>query len=144
MKTTRWPFESMGADVNRLHDEMNRLISRCGFDLVTPPAFPRSNVWVDAENVYVECELPGVKPEELDIELLGDQELLLKGNRERGYGEEVVWHKRERNLRSFERTMELPVAVDGDHVKAEFNHGVLLITLPKRAEAKARKIVIKS
>jgi HSP20 family protein len=133
----------MGADVNRLHDEMNRLISRCGFDLVTPAAFPRTNVWVDAENVHVECELPGVKPEELEIELLGDQELLLKGKRERGYGEEVVWHKRERDLRPFERTFELPVAVDGDQVKAEFNHGVLMITLPKRAEAKARKIVIK-
>jgi HSP20 family protein len=54
-----------------------------------------------------------------------------------------VWHRQERNIGSFERTMELPRDVDADKVSAEFKQGVLTITLPKREEAKPRRIAVK-
>ena len=77
-------------------------------------------------------------------ELLGDQQLQLKGQRNQVNVEAVSWHRRERETGQFERTFELPVAVNPDRVSAQFKNGVLLVTLPKREEAKARKVVIKT
>ena len=54
-----------------------------------------------------------------------------------------VWHRQERNFGCFERTIELPHDVDADKVSAEFKQGVLTIMLPKREEAKPRRISVK-
>jgi HSP20 family molecular chaperone IbpA len=58
--------------------------------------------------------------------------------------EKVVWHRRERGIGSFERRIPLPVAVDPAGVEARLVDGVLSITCPKAAEAKPRRVEVRS
>jgi HSP20 family protein len=104
--------------------------------------FPLMNVWQDDESFHVEAELPGFRPEDLDISVEGD-ELTIRGSREGGettQDGQVI--RAERFRGSFERSIRLPVRLDGDKVTAELTNGVLTVHLPKPAEAMARKIRI--
>lgn len=108
---------------------------------VTGESFPALNMWEDESNLYVEAELPGMKADDLDISVVGD-ELTLKGTRTDDALEGAVYHRRERGVGKFTRIMRLPSAVESDQVQASLNHGVLLITLPKTAAAKPRRIKV--
>jgi HSP20 family protein len=104
--------------------------------------FPPVNVWEEGDNLLVEAELPGVKGEDLDISVVGD-ELTIKGRRTGGE-DGVTYHRRERTAGEFARVLRLPVDVDADGVNAALNEGVLLITLPKSEAAKPRRIQVKA
>ena len=54
------------------------------------------------------------------------------------------WHLRERRFGSFQRTVSLPTPVNPDQAEAQYEHGVLTLTLPKSEAAKPRQIKIKS
>jgi HSP20 family protein len=58
--------------------------------------------------------------------------------------EKGTWHRREREQGDFARMVELPQPVDAEKVQAELVNGVLTVVLPKRAEAKPRRIHVKS
>jgi HSP20 family protein len=105
--------------------------------------FPPINVWEDGDNLYVEAELPGVKSENLDIAVVGN-ELTIKGERPVPSEDGVTYHRRERGTGSFTRVVVLPVEVDANQVNAAMNNGVLLITLPKSEAAKPRKVKVKA
>lgn len=151
MLMTRWePFAGVGSDINRLHREMNRLFGRFGGSDDRPSvprlagAYPAMNAWENDNNLFVEMELPGMVMEDLGIYVNGDNTLTIKGERKNPTIENVTWHRKERSFGSFSRTVTLPVAVDADKVDAKFSSGVLTITLPKREEAKPRRIEVKS
>lgn len=143
MRSSHWPFGSMKVEMNRLQQEMDRLFGKTGFDWAVTH-YPPVNVWGDADNVYVEAELPGVNPADVDLELTGEQQLVLKGKRVSTDSESATWHRRERGAGEFERSLELPFAVNSNAVTAKFQNGVLFIKLPKSEEQKAHKIVIQS
>lgn len=107
--------------------------------------FPRINLREDNENLYLEALLPGVDPAQVDINLLGNN-LTLAGERPVNQlgGEEGRWHRRERPSGKFMRTIELPVQIDADKVKAEAKHGLLRVTMPKAAVAKPKTIQVKT
>ncbi len=128
-------------EVGRLQDEMNRLfLGATGAIHEYPPV----NLFSNADGVLVTTELPGVKPEELDISVNGDL-LTLKGARvEEKIGEQDVWHRRERFSGKFTRTVQLPFRVDPNAVAATFSKGVLSISLPRAEEDKPKKISIKA
>jgi HSP20 family protein len=100
------------------------------------------NVWEDSQTFYVETEVPGIPMENIDINLTAS-ELTIKGSRtvETG-GDDAVTHRRERASGEFTRSIRLSTPIDADKVTASLKHGVLLITLPKAAEARARKITV--
>lgn len=106
--------------------------------------WPRVNLREDADHIYVEALLPGVDPEKLDMNVLGNT-LTLAGERAAAESEKNgrTWHRRERGAGRFLRTIELPVEIDPDQVKAEYRNGLLLVTLPKVEEAKPKRISIK-
>lgn len=109
----------------------------------TTQLFPALNVWEGAGALYVEAELPGIRNDDLDISVVG-QQLLIKGRRPDFQPDEgVSFHRRERGVGEFVRVIELPVEVDADGVEAKLADGVLLITLPKAEAAKPRKIEVK-
>ena len=94
----------------------------------------------DAYVVHV--EVPGVDPKEIEISI-EDGRLEITGEKAAEQNEEKQgWFRVERSHGSFRRALELPGAVDTGKVKAESRNGVLTITLPKREEAKARKISV--
>jgi len=103
--------------------------------------FPALNVWERENELFVEAEVPGLKNEDLDISVMGNQ-LVIKGRRADFDDESATYHRRERGVGDFSRTIELPVAVTPDGVQARLSDGVLLITLPKAEAAKPRKIQV--
>lgn len=102
---------------------------------------PALNVWEEGDALKVEAELPGVRPDDLDISVVGG-ELTLKVNRPDVQQSDVKYHRRERSVGTFTRVLRLPVEIDADHVQAELRNGVLTITLPKSEAARPRKIAV--
>lgn len=112
------------------------------WDPATPPAFPALNVWEDAQNVYAEAEIPGIKIDQIEISVAGDQ-LTIRGQRKSEEREGVACHRHEREFGEFTRVTRLPAAIDPNKVQAALKNGVLTITLPKTDYAKPHRIEVK-
>lgn len=131
---------------NRLKNEMESIFENVfdelpfGFRAIR--SFPALNVWEDGERFYVEAEVPGMKIEDIEVLVMGN-EITIKGERKESAGDNVAFHRRERGVGTFSRTLRLPAEVDAGKVEAAMNFGVLTITLPKAERAKARKIDVK-
>lgn len=131
--------------MHQLRREMDRIWSNVMGDNSDPPwtgvvrGHPPVNVWETGDAVYVETEIPGVKSDQLDISVVGDQ-VSIKVERPEAEERETVYHRRERPVGAFSRVVRLPGPVDADAVEAELQNGVLTIKLPKSQEARPRKI----
>jgi HSP20 family protein len=134
--------------VNNFRREMDRLVG----DFFAPLSgelqrfaggggFPSLNIWEDADAVFAEAEVPGLKAEDLDISVIGNQ-LTVKGRREAVAVDGGTYHRRERNVGEFTRTVTLPSEIDADKVEATLADGVLKISLPKAEAAKPRKVTV--
>lgn len=109
-------------------------------------AMPRLDVAETENGIEVKTDIPGMKPEEVEIEV-HENMLTIKGHHEeeKKEGEEgKKFHKVERRSGSFARSVWLPCAVEEDKVTAELKEGVLTINLPKLAIAKPCKVAIKA
>jgi len=96
------------------------------------------------DNVMVEANVPGVKPEEIDIQVTGNT-LTIKGERKEEKKEEKASYVfQERRYGSFCRTVTLPTDVDVEKATAVFEHGVLKLTLPKSEIVKPKSIRVKT
>jgi len=132
-----------------LLDEMQRSFSLVDEMSREPrPAYSRStfppvNTWADNENFYVEAELPGFSADSLNICVTENRVLTIQGERKIDEAaEKRDWIRRERGYGSFERQIELPGPVEEEQVQASYKQGVLLITLPKAAEIRPRRIEV--
>ena len=135
----------------QLRDEMDRLVT----DFFNPTAaavqsrwavprsFPPLNVWEDGETIFAEAEVPGLKSEDIDISVVGN-DLTIRGRRGGEPREGVAYHRQERGVGEFQRLLRLPVEVDGSKVEATLTNGVLVIKLPKAEAAKPKKIRVSS
>ena len=136
-------------ELRSLQDEVNRLfntgVSRSGNgeDIVRGAWSPSVDIFENQDKIVLEAELAGMKPEEVDISIENNV-ITLKGERKFEKTEDKDnYHRVERSYGSFVRSFTLPRTVVSDEAEASFDNGVLSITLPKREEAKARKIEIK-
>lgn len=103
---------------------------------------PAVDVSETDEEVIVKADLPGVKPEEIEINLV-DNVLTIKGEKKRETEEKKEnYYRVERYYGSFMRAIQLPSEVDGEKVKAQYKDGVLKVTLPKKPEAKKKLIKV--
>lgn len=95
-----------------------------------------------ADKFVLSADLPGVDPAKVEITLEGGV-LILSGSREKTVESKGVESRRnERLLGKFYRRFALPDTVDGDAVSASGKHGVLEITIPKRATVQRRRITV--
>lgn len=95
------------------------------------------------EEVVVKASTPGVKPEDIDISVVGDT-LTIKGEvKEESDVKKENFIRRERRYGSFSRSITLPTAVNVDKANADFENGVLKLTLPKSEEVKPKVIEVK-
>jgi len=131
-----------------LREEMNDLLGRFWSTASEPFGLaewsPPLDVSETDDAVLVNVEIPGIDPKNLDISVAGDV-LTIRGEKaeeERHAGRN--FHRVERRYGAFTRTLTLPAVVDADHVEAKARAGVLEIRLPKREEAKARRVPIKA
>lgn len=145
-----WP--SMGAaqsilDPGRLLRDFERALdafTRTGSAEPWSSVFPALNITRNPGHYRVRAELPGVQASQLTITTEGAK-LSISGSREIPEEEgDVSYHRRERAAGSFSRTVVLPSEVDGEHVDARYEDGILTITLPIAESAKARQISVKT
>jgi HSP20 family protein len=139
---TTWPtFERL----TDLREELDRLF---GMPLASWPQSsqllsgwtPAMDLFEDKDNLYLKAELPGMKKEEIEVSL-HEGVLTLSGERkqESKHGEGEAYRS-ERFFGRFQRSISLPVSVAADKVKAQYQEGILTITLPKAEEAKPKRI----
>jgi len=103
--------------------------------------FPLVNVFSDGEDFVLVAELPGVKKEDLDIQVRGDT-LRIQGKKTIAHDEAASVHRRERSAGQFDRTLTLPAELDATKVSAQYRDGVLTLRLPRAESAKPRTVTI--
>ena len=103
---------------------------------------PPIDMYQTDDEVIVKAAMPGIKADEVQINITGDV-LTLKGEvKHEEEKNDKAWHIREQRWGSFQRSMALPTNVVSDKAKAEFENGILTITLPKAEEVKPKTITI--
>ena len=102
------------------------------------PWSPAVDILETENELVVKADVPDIKPEDIDLQVENNT-LTLKGHRkfEQQNGQKGGYHRIERSYGSFVRTFSVPSTVDTENVKADYAHGVLTITLPKK-EAPSR------
>ena len=96
------------------------------------------------QDVVVKSSVPGVKPEDIDITIIGDT-LTIKGEtKAEEKVEKANYIRQERRYGAFRRSLTLPTTIVAEKAKAEFESGVLTLTLPKAEEVKPRTIKVKA
>ncbi len=106
-----------------------------GFDLAV-------DVYEDGENLVAEMNLPGIDAEKIDVEV-EDNYLRIAGRREEvNEKKEKSHYAKEIRRGSFERVVALPDMVEQEKVAAEYENGVLKITMPKRAQESRGKVKV--
>jgi HSP20 family protein len=114
------------------------------FGLTTGLQDPSVDLYQTDNDVIVRATLPGLKSEDIQISARGDK-LTLKGEfKEKAETKEKSYHLREQRYGAFERTLSLPTEVVADEARAEFEDGILTITLPKAEEVKPKVITVKA
>ncbi|MBT8363891.1 MAG: Hsp20/alpha crystallin family protein [Deltaproteobacteria bacterium] len=109
----------------------------------TAGVFPLVNLTENNDHYYVRAELAGLKAEELNIAVTGNN-LTISGERKiPSEGDSVKYHRREREAGSFSRIIALPSDVEVDNVEAGLVDGVLTVTIPKAEVAKPKQISVK-
>ena len=141
-----WQFRSPFGELERMRQQMNRLLeeTRAPYQPAQAGVFPLTNLSEDKDNYYVRAELPGVKGDQLDIQVTGNN-LAISGERKIAAEEEGArYHRREREAGTFSRMIGLPGEVDTDKVDANLQNGILTVVVPKAEIAKPKQITISS
>jgi len=142
---TRWePFREFAT----LQDRMNRLFRESYNDagrdesLTTSNFAPAVDVYEDEHKVTLKIEVPGIDEKDIDVRVENNT-LTVTGERKIEKEEKEENYRRvERQYGSFTRSFTLPQTVDAENVSANYEKGVLKITLPKKAEAKPKQIKV--
>lgn len=139
------PFREMRS----LQDEVNRLFassfSRDNDNELTRGAWsPHVDIFEDKDRIVLEAELAGMKPEDVNISIENNVLTLHGERRFEKKEDDKNFHRIERSYGRFTRSFTLPPTVTSDNAVAEFENGILRLTLAKREEAKPRRIEIKA
>jgi len=141
-----WGFSRPFYEFDRLRKQMDDLYGALsGGALPMPSAgvFPLTNVTEDNENYYIRAELPGITSNELDIQVAAEGVSISGERKIPAEGENVRYHRREREAGKFSRLISLPGKIDVNKVEASMENGVLKVTAPKSEAAKPRQITVK-
>jgi HSP20 family protein len=137
-------------ELTSMRDRMNQLFNQSfGFEglgmeqpLTEVNFLPPVDISEDEHNIVLLAEIPGVKPEDLNV-TLENNVLTITGNRKFKEEEKKEnYHRIERRYGKFTRSFTLPATLDPENVNAVFENGILNITLPKKAEFKPKQITI--
>ncbi|WP_425497202.1 Hsp20/alpha crystallin family protein [Luteimonas flava] len=138
----------------RLHDEMRQFLQQFvhgdadASSVVTSEWTPRVDIREERSRFVILADLPGIDPAQVEI-WMDKGVLSLKGERAPasqdatdGDANEVRFSRVERNTGRFHRRFTLPDSADADAITASGHHGVLEISIPKRAESTPRRIQV--
>ncbi len=142
-----WPFEGLE---KRFEDFIRRPFALAGpawwpaLREVGGGIAPSIDIFEEGDDVVVKAELPGMKKEEIEVNLTDDSITISGEKKMEEKVEKKGYYRHERSYGSFARSFSLPSEVRADEAKAEFKEGVLEIRVPKTEEAKkkVRKVAI--
>jgi HSP20 family protein len=137
------PLLDFHREVDRLFDDVFgggfRLARGGSAGGLSSATAPRIDVHEDANEICITADLPGVRPADVDVRVDGDV-LTISGECQRDSDRnEAGYHVMERSRGSFRRSLRLPFAPDMDQVRAESNHGVLTVHVPRHAQEQQRQ-----
>lgn len=130
-------------DLLGLQNAMDRTFNTGFFDSSTSSrgVYPAVNIFEKDDDLVLIAELPGVKKEDMNIEVKGNT-VRIAGERTIKHGEDISYHRIERDSSKFDRTLRLPTNVEAGKVKAEYKDGLLMLTLPRAEADKPKQITI--
>jgi HSP20 family protein len=141
----RWdPF----AELDEMRHRMDRIFSdfrptRLALDATTEMGYFPIDVAETDEAFQVKAALPGLKPEEVEVQIHGDTVTIKGESREEEEEKGKNWLRRERRYGVFARTFSLPTGIDADKATADFRDGVLVLGLPKSEASRPKTIKVK-
>jgi HSP20 family protein len=142
------PWRPFGGELSSLRQEMDRLWDRFVGESplarrITGEWWPTVDVSETKDNFVIKAELPGIDEKDVSVTISGDV-LTIKGEKKKEEEEKDEHHYRaERYYGSFQRSFQLPSSVKADKIEADFDKGILKVTLPKVEEAKKKEVKIK-
>jgi HSP20 family protein len=140
-----WRARGPFTELERMRQQMDRLMETLSPDTFSArPAgvFPLINLTEDRESYHLRAELPGVKADDLEIQVLRNT-ISLSGKRTfTEEGQEVRYHRREREAGTFSRMIGLPGEIDPEKVNASLKNGILTVVVAKAEAAKPRQITV--
>jgi HSP20 family protein len=144
--TRRSPVLSPWHELEDMTTRLNRLFGDPGSGEASHRVLwsPAVNVAETKEDLRLTAELPGMSIEDIEIEVENNVLSLRGEKRQEEEKDDRRYHVWERSYGSFERSFTLPRTVKADEISADFKDGILHVRMPKAAEAKSRKIAIKS
>ncbi len=135
------------SELTALENQLSQLVkSHNVFTIEQPNSTwsPAVDIYETPDHFFLTAEVPGVRSPDIDVKVI-DGNLILRG--ERRWEVDVKgehFHRLESSYGKFERIFSLSEKVDADQITAELDHGVLRVTLPKRAKGGSKQIEIKS
>ncbi len=132
--------------VTMLRDQVNRvigdLVGRTGEESNLTPWAPAVDIYETEHELVVKADLPDVNPQDLDIQVENNI-LTIRGERKfENKVKEENYLRMERSYGSFSRTFSLANSVNSEAIKADYQNGVLTLSIPKREEAKPKQIKV--
>lgn len=135
------------AELERVQRQVERLLGgrsqKSGWPGLHAGVFPTVNVTEDKDHFFIRAELPGLEADDLDIQATGSSVTISGERRISTEGNNVRYHRREREAGKFSRVINLPETADMENVSAGLTNGVLSVTIAKSQAAKPRQITIK-
>jgi HSP20 family protein len=104
-------------------------------------AFPPINVFQQGDSLVAVLEMPGVSKSDLEIQAKGNT-IRISGKKAIAYPEGVSLHRRERRSGSFDRSLNVPMQINADAIRAEYRDGILTLIIPRAESDKPRSIAI--
>ena len=149
----RRPFYSQTWDLGGAFEELERMrrqlddvfggLQRKPYRVLGAGVFPLINLSENKDNYYARAEMPGLKADDIGISVAGNN-LSISGERKiASEGENVRYHRREREAGTFNRVIALPGEVDADKVEAKLVDGILTVVIPMAETAKPKQITIR-
>ena len=125
--------------------ELNRLFdSAFGRRFVSSPGTPPINIWTSEDSQVIRAEMPGFDPADIDIRVSADKFMLSGEWKRNGAEKDTQYHRRERTMGKFSRSIQLPFMVDPNSVDVSYKNGILEVKLERAEADKPKKITVKS
>lgn len=135
----RWdPF----AELNTLHEQVNSLFNDTFGNIGgNGTLMPATDVYSDDKQLTIEAQLPNFKDSEISVQQHGDELEIKAEHKEKEEDKDRKYLVRE-SVSSYYRRFALPKNVDANGIQADFDNGVLKVTLPYKELPAAKKIAI--
>jgi len=145
MAIVRWDpvreLASMHERLNRLFDDFGRRTDDEGME--RGDWMPPVDIYqTDQHEVVLKAEIPGLQKEDIDLRVEQNTLAIAGQRREEKSVQKEHYHRVERTYGSFHRSFSLPSTIDTEKVRAEYQDGILTVTLPLREESKPKQITV--